>query len=415
MDDAAEPNPAAGPSSLVRATWRAGSRVLMGSAALAGAAVTASDLGSAPAVAAVIFGVAYAALVVLLLRERRSVPLMAQLALDGGVFVAGQLALTNARLLPLALLAPVPVVAALGHEEGRELAVRAAAAATAVLALVVAFGPGPSPSWRDGVGVLGSGLLCAFVAIAASGVHELEQSIAAERAELEEFRRTIVTTVSHELRTPLTVIQGLTTALTSRWDALPETRRLDLVDTLALNVASLDSSVLHFLDAGRLAKGEWEVRPEELDVAAAVKGVTGKLEAVLAGYEIVERLESPTVWADKEAFERIVELLLVNACRFAPAGTPIGIRTGGNPATGVELAVSDRGQGIAPRDLGKVFDPLWRSDVADSGVSRGAGLGLAIVRQLAQAHGGEVTVASARGRGSTFRVTFPAMDRSLTK
>jgi len=70
--------------------------------------------------------------------------------------------------------------------------------------------------------------------------------------------------------------------------------------------------------------------------------------------------------------------------------------------------VADQGQGISPGDLPKVFDRLWRADVAESGVSRGAGLGLAIVKELAERHGGRVKVTSTRGRGSTFRVSLPA-------
>jgi signal transduction histidine kinase len=69
--------------------------------------------------------------------------------------------------------------------------------------------------------------------------------------------------------------------------------------------------------------------------------------------------------------------------------------------------VTDRGQGIPPKDLPHVFEPLWRADVQESGVSRGAGLGLAIVSELAQRHGGTVAVRSTRGKGSTFRMTLP--------
>ncbi|MEO5679836.1 MAG: sensor histidine kinase, partial [Acidimicrobiales bacterium] len=97
----------------------------------------------------------------------------------------------------------------------------------------------------------------------------------------------------------------------------------------------------------------------------------------------------------------------VNACRFSPPAGSISVRVAGSTATGWEVSVADRGQGISPSDLPKVFDRLWRADVQETGVSRGAGLGLAIVRELAERHGGTATATSAKGRGSTFRVSLP--------
>ena len=73
----------------------------------------------------------------------------------------------------------------------------------------------------------------------------------------------------------------------------------------------------------------------------------------------------------------------------------------------VEISVIDRGPGIPPHQLALVFEPLWRADVSQTGISRGAGLGLAIVRGLAEMHGGEASVSSVKGRGSTFRVLLP--------
>jgi len=217
----------------------------------------------------------------------------------------------------------------------------------------------------------------------------------------------VVTTVSHELRTPLTIIQGLTSTLVSRWDALPETRRLDLIDALGVNVASLDASVLHFLDAGRLSKGGWEVRPKVVKVAPLLDQVLAKLEPILAGHDVQSRLEDQEVWADPEALGRVFELLLVNACRFSPPPGSITVRVSGSRVAGWEIAVGDRGQGISSEDLPKVFDRLWRGDVSETGVSRGAGLGLAIVKELAERHGGTAAAASRKGRGSTFRIHLP--------
>jgi two-component system sensor histidine kinase BaeS len=274
--------------------------------------------------------------------------------------------------------------------------------------VVQGFGPGIEATWRTVAAVAGAGAMAAWAAVAGSVGRQAQEELARERKSLEDLKEQVVTTVSHELRTPLTIIQGLTSTLVSRWDALPETRRLDLIDSLGVNVASLDASVLHFLDAGRLSKGGWEVRPKVVKVEPLLDQVMAKLEPILAGHAVQRRIEDEEVWADPEALARVIELLLVNACRFSPPAGPITVRVAGSRVTGWEISVADRGQGISPSDLPKVFDRLWRADVAETGVSRGAGLGLAIVKELAERHGGTATAASTKGRGSTFRIGLPA-------
>jgi len=326
---------------------------------------------------------------------------------DLAVLGAGQWLLAADDLVPLAVLAPVLVSAVAAHEYGLERALRVTAVATAIVALVQGFGPGPDPTWRTVAVVLGVGLVGGWAGLVGTTSRHAQEALAAERASLEELKEQVVTTVSHELRTPLTIIQGLTSTLVSRWDAMPETRRLDLVDSLGVNVASLDASVLHFLDAGRLSKGGWEVRPKVVKVAPLLEQVLTKLAPILAGHDVRQRLEDQEVWADPEALGRVFELLLVNACRFSPPPGSITVRVSGSRVAGWEIAVADRGQGINPEDLPKVFDRLWRGDVSETGVSRGAGLGLAIVKELAERHGGTAAAASRKGWGSTFRIHLP--------
>ncbi len=324
------------------------------------------------------------------------------------MLAAGQWLLAADGLLAVAVLAPTMVAAAAAFDRGRDRALPVAVMATGVLALLQVFGPGPVGSWQTAAAVAAAGVAALWAAVAGSAVVEAEEALAVGRRSLEDLKEQVVTTVSHELRTPLTIIQGLTSTLVSRWDALPETRRLDLIDSLGVNVASLDASVLHFLDAGRLSKGGWQVHPALVEVAPLVEAVLAKLNPVLAGHEVGCHLPAATVWADPEALSRVLELLLVNACRFSPPAAPISVRVTGSTAQGWALTVSDRGHGISPADLPRIFDRLWRGDVQETGVSRGAGLGLAIVKELAERHGGTVSASSAKDRGSTFRVSLPA-------
>jgi signal transduction histidine kinase len=312
----------------------------------------------------------------------------------------------RAGLPALTLVATVPAVAihawSSGRPGGRQVGVVAAG-------LVVAIGAatGHQAGWAILIG--------ATVAVVVAGVWMTEVVVGLAAAErdavsrshaIDRFRREIVTTVSHELRTPLAVILGLTSTLNKRWDRMTEPQRMDLIDAIALNVASLDSSVLHFIDAGRLERGEYELIPEWVDLIDVVDAVQTKLTGALAGHRIQLALRAERIWADREAVSRILELLLANAARFAPVGSPITIRAVDDGSV-IELAVIDRGPGIPPHQLPHVFEAFWRADVSETGISRGAGLGLSIVRQLAERHGGTVQARSTRQRGTTMLVELP--------
>jgi signal transduction histidine kinase len=362
--------------------------------------------GSLGAVLAVVVAVAsYGGLA--FLGILRKVPWQVILGADLVVLALGQWHLAADGQLALAVISPVLLAGVTAYENGLETGYRVGAAATAIMAALQGFGPGPEPTWRTVVAVAATGAVAGWAAAMGVVSRRSEVTLASERESLEALKEQVVTTVSHELRTPLTIIQGLTSTLVSRWDALPETRRLDLIDSLGVNIASLDASVLHFLDAGRLSKGGWQVRPQPVQIGPLLDKVLAKLEPILAGHDVQRRLECDTVWADPEALSRSIELLLVNACRFSPPAGSISIRAAGSPEIGWEISVADRGQGINPNDLPKVFDRLWRADVAETGVSRGAGLGLAIVKELAERHGGTVSATSTKGRGSTFRISLP--------
>ena len=239
-----------------------------------------------------------------------------------------------------------------------------------------------------------------------------EQRAAAREEEIDRLRAELVVTVGHELRTPLTVIQGLVTVLALRWDALPESKKLDLIDDLAFNVSSLDSSILHFIDAARIERGEVALRCHDVELAPVVDEVRSKLATVLAGYDVQVKLDATTAWCDREAVGRIIELLVSNATRFSPLASRIVIRSRSHVDATV-ITVTDQGQGIPAQHVAHVFEPFWRADVSETGVSRGAGLGLSIVRDLARLHGGEVTVRSVKGRGSTFEVRLPHLEEGL--
>lgn len=297
----------------------------------------------------------------------------------------------------------VPGVA--GRAGGMARGVGAAGAVAVALSLVVVAGVGGSQ--LDAVELLA--VYCGLLASAVIGARWADAVGRADAAaaQLKAGRAELVRNVSHELRTPLTVIQGLLTTLFQHWDSLDEPAKLDLIDSASSNVASLDSSVLHFIDVGRLERGEVELAAEDVDLAAVVSSVKSKLASALAGYEVKEKLDVTTWRSDPAAISRVLELLIENAARFSPLGSVITVSSAEQDGR-LQLAVADQGKGVPPTVQAKVFEPFWRADVAESGVSRGAGLGLYVAKRLTEQLGGEIGFTSVKGRGSRFVATIPA-------
>lgn len=127
-----------------------------------------------------------------------------------------------------------------------------------------------------------------------------------------------------------------------------------------------------------------------------------------AGIELVERLADAHTYGDRGRIAEIVDNLLSNALRYTDAGGTVTLELG-EAGEDVLLDVSDTGIGIREQDLAYIFERFWRAEPSRARRTGGAGIGLAIVRELVRAHDGRIDVDSAPGRGSTFRVVLPAL------
>ena len=218
-----------------------------------------------------------------------------------------------------------------------------------------------------------------------------------------EDRRRFLADVSHELRTPLTVIQGNIEGLL---DGLYPADRSHLERLLAethhLERLIDDLRTLSLTDAGAL-----ELHRDTVDLGQLVTdAVAGfRPQAASAGVALaVDAADVPALSLDARRVRQIVENLLSNALRHTPSGGRITVRV--RPlGESVELEVADDGTGMAPDSAERAFDRFWRS-----GDTAGAGLGLAIVRDLARAHGGDAQLDSAPGAGTVVRCRFPVAD-----
>lgn len=208
-------------------------------------------------------------------------------------------------------------------------------------------------------------------------------------------QRRLVADASHELRTPLTAARTNVDLL--REGKLPDEERLRALDEASVELDALTTLVSDLVE---LARGEErKLRVEDVQLDELVEGVVDRAKTRAPHATFVTSLTPTRVLIDPVLLERAVSNLLDNAVKYSPEGAPIEVivRDG-------EVIVADHGPGVADEDLPRIFDRFYRAAASRS--KPGAGLGLAIVREAAEAHGGRATVESSP-KGARFTLTLP--------
>jgi signal transduction histidine kinase len=219
-----------------------------------------------------------------------------------------------------------------------------------------------------------------------------------------EMRSRLVANVSHELRTPVNVIIGYADMVLDAVDDASLVRNLSR--RIREYAVSLDTLIAQLLDLSRLSCGKLDAARESVDLARLIDDVAHDARLLVRGkpVAIVAECAVPTVTSDRMRIRQILNNLVTNAARATASGR-IAIAARAERDMLV-LTVSDTGCGIAHEEHERIFDAFEQGRDADTGVG-GIGLGLAIVRQLAELLGGGVTLASTLGAGSTFTVRLP--------
>ncbi|WP_288071942.1 sensor histidine kinase [Adlercreutzia caecimuris] len=248
---------------------------------------------------------------------------------------------------------------------------------------------------------------------------ELErQSMALEKAnealtEENQYRSDFLAMMSHELKTPLAASMAFADILRERRAAggAPTAEDERLWREMEGNHKTLLSLINNILEMARIDAGRESFHPELMDIGDVV-GLVQTTIAPLAGQKSIA-LECrvgnvPLFVADAEKLRRIVENLMSNAVKFTPAGGRIVFAVEHRAEAGlIELSVADTGCGIPEASQATIFDRFVQADSSSSRAYGGSGLGLALVRELAEMHGGTVALESAVGEGSTFTVSIP--------
>jgi two-component system OmpR family sensor kinase len=232
----------------------------------------------------------------------------------------------------------------------------------------------------------------------------------ADRARTVDQMRRFVGDASHELRTPLVSLRGYLELLAAKGDGLDRAQRAQYLGIAVRQSERLGTLIDELFELAKLDFKGMTLQCERFALAELAADVAQKFQLEAEGRQVELRVVGAParpcfVDADLGLMERVFENLVGNALRHTPAGGRVELRIG-RDAEGLLVEVADTGRGIAAGDLPFIFDRFWRGDKSRTGRVN-SGLGLAIARQLIQAHGGEINVESEVGTGTKFIIEIP--------
>lgn len=250
----------------------------------------------------------------------------------------------------------------------------------------------------------------AAIAIGNARLFEQERETVSRLEEIDRLKSDFVASVSHELKTPLTAIIGAAKTLSRGEAKIPEDERSNFVQMIERQGRRLLRLVEDVLATAKIESGLTHMRREMLDMRELGESVIDDLRNAKVGRDrtihLVTTPERPQVWADATAVRQMLNNLVENALKYSEDQEPVQL-TISEAENRLEIAVSDRGRGISEEHLGGVFDRFRQLDGSPGRPVAGFGLGLFIVKNLVEQHGGSVEVESTVGVGSTFRVFLP--------
>lgn len=241
--------------------------------------------------------------------------------------------------------------------------------------------------------------------VASARNFQAQERRAEELAELDRAKTAFFSNISHEFRTPLTLINGPVQELRDRLPA-EDQRSRDDVEMIHRNGQRLAKLVNTLLDFSRIEAGRMQARYEPIDLALFTAELASVFRAAVERAGLVfdvdcHRLDQP-VYVDRGMWEKVVLNLLSNALKFTFDGT---IRVSVDAeADGAVVRVADSGIGVAAREIPRLFERFHRIPTSRSRSNEGSGIGLALVQELVELHGGAITAESEPGVGTTFTI-----------
>jgi PAS domain S-box-containing protein len=233
--------------------------------------------------------------------------------------------------------------------------------------------------------------------------------------EVEKMKSEFLSNISHELRTPLTPIKGYAEIL-DRKDVPPEKAR-HFVKGILESTSRLERIVELLVDFAAMEAGRLAPKATPVDVAALLSAIAESWDRRSPRHDIVAKVKArvPRAAGDERLLRRSIEEIVDNAVKFSPEGGEITLCAGAvtdGDGRKVCVEIADRGIGISPEEVPKIFSDFHQLDGSETRTYGGLGLGLTFVRRIVEAHGGHIGVESEPGAGSVFRITLPVARRA---
>ncbi|HQG46058.1 MAG TPA: HAMP domain-containing sensor histidine kinase, partial [bacterium] len=230
-----------------------------------------------------------------------------------------------------------------------------------------------------------------------------------QQKEIDKMKTELVSMVAHELRSPLTSISGFSELLLD--PELSREQQEEYAGIILKESNRLGELINKFLDISRIESGRIQPKKSPIDLAETVQMVVGNNSYLAAKKNIEVEVHPPDepaeILADSGMMEQVFLNLLSNAIKYSPENTRITLLLRQNEKE-VITEVHDQGYGIPRNALGKIFDKFFRVTEHEAvRANTGTGLGLALVKQIVELHGGRITVESEIGKGSVFTVYLP--------
>ncbi len=229
----------------------------------------------------------------------------------------------------------------------------------------------------------------------------------AELEELNELKNRFMGMAAHDLRSPIGAIRGMT-ELIMELDLGPEKEReyIALINGVSDQMLELINDLL---DVSAIESGKFDLNPQRGCVSDVISsrielaGFTAKAKGISISTDFGDM---PLIEFDQARIAQVIDNLLTNAIKFSPSGSTIAVSTKGHE-TAIAVAVQDQGQGIAADEIDRVFLAFEKLSTKPTAGEKSTGLGLAIAKQIVEAHGGDIRVDSMHGDGATFTFTLP--------